>query len=574
MKTPLSGRFSLRQTLAGASAALLIFGWLCSLHFMPWVSWHSEALAFLSVWLLALSFMPSPWQARRTAPLPIPGAALLFLGLGVVVFIQAAVGLITFWGDALVLEFYLALCVAALTLGFSWGRTAQAHPQQSAQHRLPDLLQAMAWTLVAGAVASSVVALVQVFDVWENFGWIVRTEYVRRPGANLGQPNQLATLLLMGLASLLYLRERNKLSVVPALLGFILLAIGLAATESRTGVLSSLLLCGWWFVGRSRAGLRLSPWAVVAGVAGFLALFLTWPLLMSSSDNFAPGAEVDARAGMRLVVWPQLLDALSMRPWLGWGLREISKAHNAVASNYSLSEPYTYSHNIGLDLALGLGLPLAGFLIVVVTMWLWRRVRSVRSLAAVLPVAVHSMLEFPFAYAYFLAPTLFLVGVLEAMSGVRPVLRLARWPMAAGLLLVTIAGAWSVVEYLMIEEDFRVARFEALHIGQTPTDYERPKIHLLTQLDALLHGARIVPHPGMTADELELARKVALRFPWPATQNRYALSLALNGNPAEALRQMKVLRALHGEATYLQIKANWETLGNSKYHQLTQIALP
>jgi len=67
---------------------------------------------------------------------------------------------------------------------------------------------------------------------------------------------------------------------------------------------------------------------------------------------------------------------------------------------------------------------------------------------------------------------------------------------------------------------------------------------------------------------------VALRFPWPATQNRYALSLALNGNPAEALRQMKVMRALHGEANYLQIRKNWEALAAGKYPQLTQIALP
>ncbi|MBK7549979.1 MAG: pilin glycosylation ligase domain-containing protein [Rhodoferax sp.] len=30
---------------------------------------------------------------------------------------------------------------------------------------------------------------------------------LRRPGANLGQPNQLATLLLMGMVSLAYLYE-------------------------------------------------------------------------------------------------------------------------------------------------------------------------------------------------------------------------------------------------------------------------------------------------------------------------------------------------------------------------------
>jgi hypothetical protein len=258
----------------------------------------------------------------------------------------------------------------------------------------------------------------------------------------------------------------------------------------------------------------------------------------------------------------------------------VSEAHNAVAHAYELGAPFTYSHNILLDLLLGIGVPLTGLLVLVVGVWLWRRVRSTRSLApwyclaAVLPVAVHSLLEFPFAYAYFLAPVMFLLGVLEAVSGAKPVGRVGAWPAAAGLLLMTAVGVWSVVEYLTIEEDFRVARFEAMRIGQTPAGYERPQVHLLTQLDALLSGARIVPQPGMTGEQLTLAQQVALRYPWPATQNRYALSLALNGQPDEALRQLRVMRALHGQKIYAEIKSNWEALTKDKYPQLGALVLP
>ena len=113
-----------------------------------------------------------------------------------------------------------------------------------------------------------------------------------------------------------------------------------------------------------------------------------------------------------------------------------------------------------------------------------------------------------------------------------------------------------------------------MRIGHTPGDYERPRIYLLTQLDALLEAARIVPTPGMTPDRIELARKAAMRFPWTATQNRYALSLALNGNPEEAIRQLKVMRAMHGEKPYQSIKANWKDLAESKYPQLGQLTLP
>ena len=241
---------------------------------------------------------------------------------------------------------------------------------------------------------------------------------------------------------------------------------------------------------------------------------------------------------------------------------------------------YTFAHTIALDLAVGVGIPLAAVLVLATGVWLWRRLRSTRQLvpwyclAVVLPVAVHSMLEFPFAYAYFLAPVMFAVGALEGALGVKPALSLGVKPAAALLFITTAAMAWSAVEYLSIEEDFRIVRFEALQVGTTPASYQRPKVVLLTQLDALLHGGRIVPRPGMSADEVALSRKVALRFPWPATQSRYALSLALNGNPDEAVRQLKVIRALHGPKTYDRIADNWRSMANEKYPQLRDLRLP
>jgi hypothetical protein len=336
----------------------------------------------------------------------------------------------------------------------------------------------------------------------------------------------------------------------------------------------------WCLVGRARAGLRIAPWVTAIAAAGFLALFWTWPLLMSSSASFFPGSQVDTRPGMRLIVWPQLLEAVMLHPWWGWGLQGVSKAHNAVVSSYATSEPYSYSHNIVIDAALAMGLPLAAVFVLAAAAWTVRRISSARSLlpwyclAATLPVAVHSMLEFPFAYAYFLAPVMFLVGVLASTSDGRPRLRVGAAPVASGLMLVTVLGLWSVIEYLRVEEDFRVVRFEWMHIGETPSDYVRPKVYLLTQLDAMLRVARLVPHPGMSADEMELAKQVALRYPWTATQNRYALSLALNGNSAEALRQLQVIKTMHGEGVYSSIRETWQKLATTKYPSLSRLDLP
>lgn len=583
MKTPLVGRFSLGILFCLVFAFLLLGGgWLVPLHFLPWVSWHSELPAFLAMAILAWLGVYRLRSLDGQGTLPLPGVALLFVGLALIAVIQACTGLIGFSGDALVLTMYMALCIMGLMLGFAAKGNGSRWMPLTISGEGRFLLTALALTVLIASVISALVAYVQVLDVWDSVSWINRMPQLRRPGGNLGQPNQLATLLLMGMGSLVFLYESGKLGRLLGLLIVLVLGVGLALTESRTGVLSYVLLSAWWWVGRSRMDFKLSAWVVGLVGVGILILFWAWPWMaaMIQGMGTGPDMQLNTKAGTRLIVWPQLLEALAISPWWGWGLGGVSKAHNAVVHAHSVSEPFSYSHNIMLDLALGVGLPLASVLVVCVSVWLWRRVCGAKTLtpwyclAVVLPVAVHSLLEFPFAYAYFLVPVMLLLGWLEAASGVKPVCHVGVRPMGVLLLLVSMVGFWSVVEYLRIEEDFRIARFEALRIGQKPADYERPAVHLLTQLGALLDGARTVPRPDMTASELALVREVALRYPWTATQNRYALSLALNGQSAEAMRQLRVMHALHGDKNYAEIKRNWETLAQEKYPQLRTLTLP
>lgn len=567
--------------LSGLIAATLLFASILQpLHFLPWVSWHNEVFGFLStVFLCAALFAQK--QKERGTHIAIPFPALIPALLGGILLAQLFAGCIPFLGDALAVFFYLSLNLCMVAVGFDLAKTKATKVSTLASWTAVD---GLAVVLILGALLSTVIALVQIFEVWEQSTLIVRMPGLRRPGANLGQPNQLATLFVMGMASVCYLYEARKASAVFATFILVILTIGVALTESRTGVLSCVLLAVWLLAWRNKVGLRASPWVVLSGCAALFALLWVWPqffaYVQAGGMLGVDVVEVNLGVGTRYVVWPQLMEAVLQKPWFGWGLLGVSKAHNAVLHNYATAEPFTYAHNIILDMAVGMGLPLTLLLVTVTAIWLWRRVRATKTLlpwyclAVVLPFGVHSMLEFPFAYAYFLVPVMFAVGVLEATLAPQSVVRIAWWPAAAGFCVVTALMAWSVVEYITIEEDFRVVRFEALRVGQTPSDYERPKIHLLTQLDALLEAGRIVPAPNMAPERIELSRKVAMRYPWTATQNRYALSLALNGNPQEAIRQLKVMRAMHGEKAYDGIKANWTELANTKYPQLQGLVPP
>ena len=558
-------------------AALLLFmAWFAVEHFPPWISWHTEIWAFAAVMCAAAHLLFS--RQRKADAVAVPIAAWPLAVLGIVVLAQTAGGQITYAGDAWVFLFYLALAIIAMAVGY---RISNAAVQPAPDRGLRIVTQ-FALIVLLGGLGSVALAFVQSLELWEQAGWVHRMPGPRRPGANLGQANQLATLLLFALASLVFLFESGKLRraavVVPMAA---MLLFGLAITESRAGALSLLVMVAWWLAKRRGARLRLSPVIVGLWLGFFVLCFWFWPGWLSAIRiDVVGGASVNLQAGTRLEVWPQLWQAVLQRPWLGWGLGNVPEALNAVAHLHPRSENFTYAHNLMLDLAIGAGIPLTLLLVVPTAVWLWRRlgqasdVLSWYCLALALPFAVHCMLEFPFAYAYLLAPVMFVVGVLEAHLVPTRVVTVGRAPACAVWALAGAAMVWSVVEYVAVEEDFRVARLQVLRVGQTPTQHERPQLFLLTQMDALLEGVRLVPQPGMDEQRLAFSHDVAMRFPGPATQNRYAVSLALNGQGEESIRQLRVMRALYGEKSYADIKSRWSVLSHEKYPQLGNLNLP
>ena len=132
----------------------------------------------------------------------------------------------------------------------------------------------------------------------------------------------------------------------------------------------------------------------------------------------------------------------------------------------------------------------------------------------------------------------------------------------------------AVKEYINLEEDFQVARFEALRVGSRPAGYESPHTTLLTQLDAVVKCARLVISPGMQQEDIDLLGKTAKRFPWSALQYRYALALGLNNNPSEASRQLQIIKAMNDERSYARIWDNWHNLASEKYPQLRSVEQP
>ena len=99
--------------------AIFILSWLVPLHFAPWVSWHSEAVAFFAVFLLGWCGLARVLRSAGPRTVALPVVVLPLIGLGLVAALQCAAGLMPFWGDVWVVWLYVALCVTCLTLGFA-----------------------------------------------------------------------------------------------------------------------------------------------------------------------------------------------------------------------------------------------------------------------------------------------------------------------------------------------------------------------------------------------------------------------------------------------------------------------
>jgi hypothetical protein len=175
---------------------------------------------------------------------------------------------------------------------------------------------------------------------------------------------------------------------------------------------------------------------------------------------------------------------------------------------------------------------------------------GIYAVACVLPVLVHSLVEYPYAYGYFWVASGLCIGLVEADC--HPAAA-TTWPRSLGLVLLafwTAAGALMTWEYVQIEEDFRYVRFEGLNLGSTPAEHQRPTVRLLTQLDGMLVAGRAQPSAAMPQAALDNLRDASLRFPFPILRSRYARALWLRGEVDAASQQLGMMRGMFGEEIY------------------------
>ena len=550
------------------SFLFLTVAWLVPSHFPPWVNFQSEFFAFLAVGLLACGCL-----LKQENTLRVPAAAFVVACIALVPGVHFATGLV-FFGDAFIASYYLVGFATAIAAAY-----ACCQPVKT-PFRV-EWFASLAIMLLTAALASAMIGLLQWLSLTDGLHiWVMHTDPGERILANLGQPNQLASLLLLGILALAVLFEKAQVGRLALLLGTGFMTGALVLTESRTGLLSGVFVTLFLLQKQRKTLMKIRAchvmaWMAVFVLASFFLPFINEALLMADGRSIAL-SDQNGRDKM----WQQALYAIGQSPWWGYGWNQTPVAQAVGVLKYPGSLAYTNAHNLVLDVLVWVGVPLGLLFTVFGGYWFCSRlvrvkkIPSVYAMAMLLPIAVHSMLEFPFAYAYFLLTAGLLIGVVEAsLVDVKGVALNRGW--AWGVLSsLTLVGVYASYEYILIEEDYRYARFENLKVGRTPEEYVVPSILLHTQLAALLTTLRQPATAGMDVQDIERLRQVSLRFGLQPLVYRYALALGLNGNPAAASRQMRVFRGMFGERSYQAAKADMQSMAAASHPELKAVTLP
>ncbi len=342
----------------------------------------------------------------------------------------------------------------------------------------PAAFAALAAGLLLAGVLGAGVALVQVFAPgWTDGNWIAHSGLVGRAVGNLRQPNHLCSLLLWALVAAVALHELRWLPRA-ALAGLaLLLVLAVELTASRTGAVGLALLLAWGLLDR-----RLSPsarWVLLATPVLYALSFgaMAWwgdisqQVLGASARVVAEGAASAADSpNSRLNIWRNTLVLISANPWTGVGFGEFNVAWTLTAFAHRPTAFFDHSHNLALQLAVELGLPAATLVLGLLALALWRGGRlayhaagpaghAARAAAMLVLIAMlHSLVEYPLWYAYFLLPTAlawgFVLGAptaapLPAAAGLGTVAASKPpplWGALAGLLMAA-GGALAVLDY-------------------------------------------------------------------------------------------------------------------------------
>ncbi|KAF1014445.1 MAG: hypothetical protein GAK29_04635 [Acinetobacter bereziniae] len=514
------------------------FSFLNPIHFNPWPSFLSELICCIS-FLLLIIFIPI---------IKIPKNILIIFSFSLMPIAQFIFGQIYYFSISLISFLYIASFGLAVLLGYNLSI-------QKKGENAKVLMTFISYIYIFICFFSSVIAIIQ----WLNMPY--NTEYIsgmvgNRPFANLAQPNHLATLLSLEVIGCFYLYENEKLKKYFLALLILLFIFIIALTQSRTTWVFLLVFIIFLIYKGKVIRFKLTKRLLVIWSGIYISCIFTVPFFnefLSSYFNVLQTTNVIERATtgyLRMEIWNQSLHAIKEKPLFGYGWNQTSVAQYAVIENYPGKEWFSSAHNIVLDIIIWNGLIVGGLitlyflLIYLVCLIKNIKIETVFASLMILPVLVHSFLEYPFKYSYFLLPTGLFWGIIISEIELKPFSVRSIY-----FSLISIFG-FLILGFIFKEfnesTDNNVAA-NTYEMNERVDHFELAyPVYILDEFKYRSQWFALNPCTRLNRNDLNKVGNMVSLHLTPYDLLKYAKILSYNGFQKEAFSQLKILEILYG----------------------------
>lgn len=495
--------------------------------------------------MLGLCAMPMLVSRRFWQQPEIPRIALLPVGLMLVVLAQLSLGKVAYFDQALLLVLYLLWIALLIVLGH----------RLREEIGLPALAAALAGFLLLGAELSALAGVLQHFRWRTPLDMVVVTKISAAVYGNLAQPNHFADYVTLGLASLglLFASRRLHAWQTALLVAPLLFVLALSGSRSAWLYLSCMAALAFLWQRRGKQCLPLLYYCLLL-LLGFALMnaLVQLPLFAAGTSTAQRLIEGGTGNSIRLYLWREAWLIFAQFPLLGAGFGQFAWQHFQLGPELRatyINGLYNNAHNFVFHLAAETGL--AGLLVLLGTLALWfRQARAApRSIyhwwgfALLAVLAIHSLLEYPLWYAYFLGVAAFALGAMDSTIYRLELRGAGRWSVAAMLLLGLLSLFQLIQGYRNLEGLTAMRPASAADDGfsQRLRDglgevYQQSLLHPYAEM---LMSGMVEASPDHLAEKRALNGNVMRFVPISPVVYREAYLLALSGEPDAAKRQLE-----------------------------------
>jgi O-antigen ligase len=425
---------------------------------------------------------------------------------------------------------------------------------------LPLVVTLLAVFLLVGAELNTVAGILQHYR-WNTFlSSFITVKTSLSVYGNTAQPNHYANYIALGLISLglLYVRLSMRIWQAVLLATPLLFVLVLSGSRSAWLYLSFALVLAWLWQRRDQALRPLLVYALALWL-GFAVMHLVVqiPWLQGATGSVTSAERLFGEAGtgnIRIHLWREAALIFTQFPFIGAGFGQFAYQHSQLAVSLHSQDIvglYNNAHNIVLQIAAEGGLAGLAILLGALGWWFWQSVVRQAQFTldhwwgyAVLSVlGIHSLLEYPLWYLYFIAIFAVMLGLFETASYRLELRGIGRLSVAAILVLGVISLFQGIQSYQHLENAlaFRSLAtkdntYNARSREELLAAYQYP---LFSSYAELFMANMMDPGPDHLQEKLELNGRALTYVPTALLIYHQAWLLAWADRPAEARDQIE-----------------------------------